>query len=119
MLPVQLDVTDRAAWVRAVVQVEEGLGPIDVLVNNAGIGLTGMMRDMTYKDWDFAMEVNFGGVLNGLMTALPRMLARETGAVLGGTVYSDALSAPNGPAGTYLDMLHHNTRLFVAAMGTA
>jgi zinc/manganese transport system substrate-binding protein len=47
---------------------------------------------------------------------LAQMLARETGAVLGGTVYSDALSPPGGPAATYLDMLHHNTTLFAAAM---
>ena len=36
---------------------------------------------------------------------MAEMLARETGAVLGGTVYSDALSPPGGPAATYLDML--------------
>jgi zinc/manganese transport system substrate-binding protein len=44
------------------------------------------------------------------------MLARETGAVLGGTVYSDALSAPGGPADTYLRMFRHNVTLFAAAM---
>lgn len=43
-------------------------------------------------------------------------LAREAGAVVGGTVYSDSLSAPGGPAATYLAMLRHNTGLFVAAM---
>jgi zinc/manganese transport system substrate-binding protein len=47
---------------------------------------------------------------------MAEMLARETGAVLGGTVYSDALSPPGGPAATYLEMLRHNTTLFAAAM---
>lgn len=47
---------------------------------------------------------------------MAKMLARETGAVLGGTVYSDALSPPGGPAATYLAMLDHNTTLFAAAM---
>jgi zinc/manganese transport system substrate-binding protein len=47
---------------------------------------------------------------------MARMLAQETGAVLGGTVYSDALSPPGGPAETYLAMLHHNTTLFAEAM---
>ncbi len=47
---------------------------------------------------------------------MAQMLVRETGAILGGTVYSDALSPPNGPAPTYLDMLRHNTTLFAAAM---
>jgi zinc/manganese transport system substrate-binding protein len=43
-------------------------------------------------------------------------LAREAGAVVGGQVYSDSLSPPDGPAPTYLAMLRHNTRLFTAAM---
>nr|WP_294508334.1 metal ABC transporter substrate-binding protein [uncultured Rhodopila sp.] len=47
---------------------------------------------------------------------MARMLARETGAVLGGTVYSDALSEPDGPAPAYLDMQRYNTSLFAAAM---
>jgi zinc/manganese transport system substrate-binding protein len=47
---------------------------------------------------------------------MARMLARESGAVLGGTVYSDALSPAGGPAASYLDMLHHNTTLFAEAM---
>lgn len=47
---------------------------------------------------------------------MARMLAEETGATLGGTVYSDALSPPDGPAPTYLDMLRYNTTLFAKAM---
>lgn len=47
---------------------------------------------------------------------LAEMIARETGAVLGPAVYSDALSAPDGPAPTYLRMFRHNTRLFAKAM---
>ena len=46
---------------------------------------------------------------------MAQMLARETGATLGGTVYSDALSPAGGPAATYLEMLRHNTNLFAAA----
>lgn len=46
-------------------------------------------------------------------------LAREAGARVGGTVYSDDLSPPDGPAGTYLDMMRHNARLFVDAMADA
>jgi zinc/manganese transport system substrate-binding protein len=45
-----------------------------------------------------------------------QMLAREAGAVVGETVYSDALSPPGGPADTYLKMFHHNVPLFVEAM---
>ena len=47
---------------------------------------------------------------------LAQMIARETGAVLGPAVYSDALSGPAGPAPTYLRMFRHNTTLFARAM---
>ncbi len=47
---------------------------------------------------------------------LARTVARESGAVLGGEVYSDALSPPGGPADTYLKMFRHNVTLFVQAM---
>ncbi len=98
VLPVKLDVTDRAAWIEAVDGAESHLGPVDVLVNNAGIGLTGLMRDMTYKDWDFAMEVNFGGVLNGVMTVLHRLQDRRKGGHLVVTASTAGLTAVNGAA---------------------
>jgi zinc/manganese transport system substrate-binding protein len=43
-------------------------------------------------------------------------IARESGAVVGGTLYSDALSDASGPAASYLDMMRHNTRLIAAAL---
>jgi zinc/manganese transport system substrate-binding protein len=49
----------------------------------------------------------------------PRLIqeiARETGARIGGTLYSDALSAPGGPAGTYIEMMRHNLREFTRAL---
>ena len=49
----------------------------------------------------------------------PRMvqqLAREASAVIGGTLYSDSLSAPTGPAPTYLDMFRHNVGEIVKAL---
>jgi zinc/manganese transport system substrate-binding protein len=47
---------------------------------------------------------------------LMRQIARETGAKIGGTLYSDALSEPNGPAGSYIDMMRHNVREFSKAL---
>jgi zinc/manganese transport system substrate-binding protein len=49
---------------------------------------------------------------------LAERMAAETGAKLGGKLYSDALSAPDGPAGTYIDMMRHNIRAFSAALST-
>jgi len=43
-------------------------------------------------------------------------ISKEAGAAIGGTLYSDALSEPTGPANTYIDMMRYNTRLLAAAM---
>ena len=47
---------------------------------------------------------------------LMRRIADETGAVIGGTLYSDALSGPDGPAPTYLDMMRHNVTTLAQAL---
>jgi zinc/manganese transport system substrate-binding protein len=47
---------------------------------------------------------------------LMRQIARETGATIGGTLYSDALSEPNGPASTYIDMMRNNVGEFSKAL---
>jgi NAD(P)-dependent dehydrogenase (short-subunit alcohol dehydrogenase family) len=77
--PVRLEVTDREGWVRAADEVEAALGPVDLLVNNAGVGVLGPMEQATYADWDWVMGVNVGGVVNGIMTLVPRMIARGKG----------------------------------------
>jgi zinc/manganese transport system substrate-binding protein len=45
-------------------------------------------------------------------------IARETGAKIGGTLYSDALSGHDGPAPTYLDMFRHNVGALTAALSS-
>ena len=47
---------------------------------------------------------------------LIEQIARETHAKIGGTLYSDALSPPGGPAATYVDMMRHNLRAFTTAL---
>ena len=49
---------------------------------------------------------------------LMEQISRETGAKIGGTLYSDALSGPDGPAATYLKMMRHNATLIAAALGS-
>jgi len=48
---------------------------------------------------------------------LSERIAQETGAKIGGTLYSDSLSPPDGPAGTYIDMVRHNIRELTKALG--
>ncbi len=78
--PIKLDVTDRAAYARAADEAEAVFGKIHILVNNAGVGTGGIpLEKMTYKDWDYVMGVNIGGVINGVMTILPRILKHDEG----------------------------------------
>src|SRR5499427_516353 len=72
---IRLDVTDRAAMAAAADETERLFGKVHVLVNNAGVGITGPFAGITYADWDFGLAVNLGGVINGLQTFLPRIRA--------------------------------------------
>jgi NAD(P)-dependent dehydrogenase (short-subunit alcohol dehydrogenase family) len=76
---IQLDVTDRAAMAAAAAEAERVFGKLHVLANNAGIGIQGPFRGITFSDWDFGLAVNLGGVVNGLQTFLPRIRAHGEG----------------------------------------
>ncbi|WP_147916168.1 SDR family oxidoreductase [Ruania zhangjianzhongii] len=73
---VVLDVRDRDAFAQAADAVEERLGPIEILCNNAGVGSTVPIAELTYDTWDLVLGINLGGVVNGVQTVLPRLLAR-------------------------------------------
>ena len=99
--PVQLDVTDRAEWVRAADAAEAAFGPIHVLVNNAGVGVVGPMQNATYDDWDFCLGVNLGGTINGVQTFVPRMIAHgEGGHIVNNASQSGTFAS--GQAGLYI-----------------
>ncbi len=73
--PIKLDVTDREAYARAADEAEAVFGKIHILINNAGVGVTGGdIRVNTFKDWDYGVSVNIMGVVNGILTILPRIL---------------------------------------------
>jgi NAD(P)-dependent dehydrogenase (short-subunit alcohol dehydrogenase family) len=72
---IQLDVTDREAFARAADETDRVLGNVHVLCNNAGINLFNDIADATYQDWDWVLGVNLGGVVNGVVTFVPRIKA--------------------------------------------
>jgi NAD(P)-dependent dehydrogenase (short-subunit alcohol dehydrogenase family) len=79
VLALKLDVTDRDAYAAAADQAEARFGRIHLLVNNAGIGVVGPVDLASYGDWDWSLSVNLGGVVNGIVTILPRILAHGEG----------------------------------------
>ena len=77
---IQLDVTDRAAYARAADEVEKVFGgPPELLFNTAGVNAFGPVEKSTYDDFDWLMSVNLGGVVNGMVTFVPRMIAAGRG----------------------------------------
>jgi NAD(P)-dependent dehydrogenase (short-subunit alcohol dehydrogenase family) len=100
VLPIQLDVTDREAFARAADVVERELGNVHVLCNNAGINLFNDIADATYQDWDWVLGVNLGGVVNGVVTFVPRIKAHGEGGHVVNTASMAAFVAGPG-AGIY------------------
>lgn len=81
-LAVRADVTDWDQVERMVADVEAGLGPIDVLVNNAGFMAPGRLVEMTLAQWNRTIDVDLTGVFLVSRHVLPGMLARGAGVVV-------------------------------------
>ena len=79
VMPVKLDITDRAAYAAAADAVEARLGPVELLFNTAGVSIFGPLQNATYDDWDWQLDVNLKGVINGIQTFVPRMIERGNG----------------------------------------
>ena len=100
VLAIRLDVTDREAFARGADEAERALGNVHVLCNNAGINLFNDIADATYQDWDWVLRVNLGGVVNGVVTFVPRMKAHGEGGHVVTTASMAAFIAGPG-AGIY------------------
>jgi NAD(P)-dependent dehydrogenase (short-subunit alcohol dehydrogenase family) len=71
----KLDVRDRAAWATYAEAVIADLGGVDIVVNNAGVALSGDVVDMSDEQLDFVMDVDFWGVVHGTRAFLPHLIA--------------------------------------------
>ena len=98
VLALKLDVTDRAAYAAAADAVEARFGKIHLLVNNAGVAVVGPTELATFADWDWVMGVNLGGVINGIVTMLPRILRHGEGGHIVNTSSMSGLVPVGGTA---------------------
>ena len=88
------DVSDYDACVAGIAQVESDLGPVDVLVNNAGITRDGTMKRMTRQAWEEVIDVNLGGCFNMAKAVWDGMNGRKFGRIVN-------IGSINGQAGQY------------------
>lgn len=78
----RLDVADRDAMGRYALDVVQQFGRVNVVINNAGVSLTGDFTDLEYNDIDWIVGVNFWGVLHGTKEFLPHLIASGDGHVV-------------------------------------
>jgi len=81
-IAVQADVSDRAAVNAMVARAEAELGPIELLVNNAGVAGQCLFQDVTDEMWNRYMGVNLGGARNTIQAVLPHMLHEKRGCIV-------------------------------------
>lgn len=112
-----LDIMDRAAYARAADEVEAVFGAAPTLLfNTAGVNSFGPVENTSYDDFDWIIGVNLGGVINGMVTFVPRMIKSGkpghivTTSSLGGLMGS-ALAAPYSAAKAAVVNLMESYRL--------
>jgi acetoacetyl-CoA reductase len=88
------DVSDLEACQAGVAQVEADLGPVEILVNNAGITRDGTMKRMDRRAWEDVIDVNLGGCFNMAKAVWDGMNARKFGRIVN-------IGSINGQAGQY------------------
>jgi NAD(P)-dependent dehydrogenase (short-subunit alcohol dehydrogenase family) len=93
---VRLDVTDRSGYENAAGEAERVFGNIHLLCNNAGVGILGPFKQCTYADWDWGLSVLLGGVVNGIITWLPRIVKHgEGGHIVNTASMAGVIAVPN------------------------
>ena len=88
------NVADHQACLDGVAAVEAALGPVDIVVNNAGITRDGTLMKMSYEAWDEVIRVNLGGCFNMAKATFTGMKSRGFGSIVN-------IGSINGQAGQY------------------
>ena len=93
------DVTDGAGTRALVREVTDRFGRVDVLVNNAGINVEGLLEDLSDDDWDRCFDVNVGGTFKMCRAVAPVMKAQRSGRIVNAASF--AAIVPSVGAGAY------------------
>lgn len=90
----RFDVGDHQAVLDGVAAIAEAHGPVDIVVNNAGITRDAVLHKMSFDDWNEVMRINLGGCFNLAKATFPGMRARGWGRIVN-------IGSINGQAGQY------------------
>ncbi len=94
---IKVDVTDRAAMAAAAAEAERVFGKVHVLCNNAGVYGNLPIETASYEDWDWVLGVNVGGVINGIVSFVPKMIAHgEGGHIVNTSSMAGLIPLPSG-----------------------
>jgi NAD(P)-dependent dehydrogenase (short-subunit alcohol dehydrogenase family) len=102
VLPISIhmmDVNSDESVKSCINEIIQKFGPIDVLVNNAGIGLNGSIEEMSISDFKATMETNFFGAVRCIQKVIPSMRERKSGCIINVTSISGRLTS--SPLGCY------------------
>lgn len=78
----ELDVTSEKSAESVAAEVERSVGPIEILVNNAGVSTMRPVWELTERDWDFNFDVNAKGVFIVTKAVIPAMMNRRHGSII-------------------------------------
>jgi len=94
----KVDVSDRAAVGEWATAVADQFGRVNMLVNNAGVTVTGDFEEMSYEDFDWIIGVNLMGVVNGTKEFLPHLIASGDGHLINLSSLFGLVSVPGQSA---------------------
>ena len=90
-----VDVTDRKAVAAAITEAEQQFGPVDAMVNNAGVMLLGNIDDQNPDEWEQMLDVNVKGLLNGVHAVTKGMIERKAGTIINISSIAGRKTFPN------------------------
>lgn len=91
----KVDILDIVSFENAIKEAEEKFGPVDLLINNAGVMLLGHPEKQSIQEWNTMMDVNVKGLLNGIHLILQGMVTRKHGTIINISSIAGKKTFPN------------------------